>query len=114
MLQVGGAGEIDLNRSHIDYLSRVTLVVVPLGPDSGPLASLRGVTLPVRVKGPLSGPDWHLEPGASLPSAVLGAGQAAARNLPKVIPKPVVRAVSKVVKKAAPAAEKAAEEAATE
>ncbi len=114
MLQVGGAGEIDLTRSHIDYLSRVTLVVVPLGPDSGPLASLRGVTLPVRVKGPLSGPDWHLEPGASLPSVVLGAGQAAARNLPKVIPKPVVRAVSKVVKKAAPAAEKAAEEAGAE
>jgi len=109
MLQVGGAGEIDLNRGHIDYLSWVTLVVVPLGPDSGPRASLRGVTLPVRVKGPLGGPDWHLEPGASLPSAVLGAGQAAARNLPKVIPKPVVRAVSKVVKKAAPAAEKAAE-----
>ena len=114
MLQVGGAGEIDLSRSHIDYLSRVTLVVVPVGPDSGPLASLRGVTLPVRVKGPLGGPDWHLEPGASLPSSVLSAGQTAARSLPKVIPKRITRAVTKAVKKAAPAVEKAVEEATPE
>lgn len=114
MLQVGGAGEIDLSRSHIDALSRVTLVLVPPGPDSGPLSSLRGMTLPVRVKGPLSGPDWHLEPGASLSSVVLGSGQAAAGNPPKVIPKRAVRAVSKVVKQAGPAAEKAGEAPVTE
>lgn len=114
MLHVGGAGEIDLSRKHIDYLSRVTLVVVPVGPDGGPLASLRGVTLPIRVKGTLSGPDWHLEPGASLPSSLLSAGQASARNPPKAIPKRTTQAVTKTAKKAAPTAEKAVEEAAPE
>ena len=42
MLRISGAGEINLPQRQIDYLTRVTLLVIPLGPDSGPLASLRG------------------------------------------------------------------------
>lgn len=114
MLRISGAGEINLPQRQIDYLTRVTLLVIPLGPDSGPLASLRGVTLPIRIKGPFDGPDWHLEPGANLPSTVLSAGQAAARSLPRVIPRSVTQAVGRVVKKAVPTPEKAAEEAVSE
>lgn len=113
MLQVSGAGDIDLPRRQIDYLTKVTLVAVPAGPDNGTLASLRGVNLPMRVKGPFDGPDWQLEPG-SLPSVVVNAGQAAARNLPKAIPKSVTRAVIRVVKKAGPATEKPAADPAPE
>jgi AsmA protein len=80
MLRISGAGEIDLPQRQIDYLTRVTLLVIPLGPDSGPLASLRGVTLPVRIKGPSAA---RLAPGAGRePASAVPAPAGGPRSLP--------------------------------
>ncbi|KAB2967882.1 AsmA family protein [Zoogloea sp.] len=86
MLKITGEGQLDLPRQSIDYLSHITLLVVPVGPDSGPLSSLRGVTVPIRVKGLARRPDWHLEPAAALPAAVASASRKVIRQLPRVIP----------------------------
>ena len=101
--RITGAGDIDLVAARLNYLSRVTLVVVPFGPDSGLLASLRGVTVPIRVKGPLAGPEWSLEPGvagAPLVKGLVNAGQAAVRRVVKAMPKPKPR--PKVAPRVAP------------
>lgn len=114
MLRVSGTGDLDLARRQIDYLTKVMFVVVPVLPDSGPLASLRGVALPIRVKGPFGAPDWHLEPRNVPLAAMVNAGQGVARSLPRVNPKTVIQAVGRAVKKATPAADKPAEVAAPE
>lgn len=105
LLHVTGAGDIDIAAARIDYLSRVTLVVVPFGPDSGLLASLRGVTVPIRVKGPLAGPEWNLEPGmpgAPLVKGLVNAGQAAVRSVVKAMPKVKPKPRPKVPPRVAP------------
>lgn len=106
LFRVTGAGDIDIVAARIDYLSRVTLMVVPFGPDSGLLASLRGVTVPIRVKGPLAEPEWHLEPGvpgAPLVTGLVNAGQAVVRSVVKAMPKVTPKPPPKVIPKAAPA-----------
>lgn len=104
MLKATGEGQIDLRRQAIDCLSYVTLLVVPVGPDSGPLSSLRGVTVPIRIKGPVGRPDWHLEPAAALPAAVASAGRKVIQQLPRLIPAPRAKPADKASAAAAPAA----------
>ena len=86
MLRITGAGDVDLGQGSIDYLSRVTLVVIPIGPDSGLLASLRGITVPVRVKGVLGRPDWHLEPGVPGGAVVMQGGRALVQGIGRLLP----------------------------
>jgi AsmA protein len=95
VFRVTGAGDIDLVESRIDYLSRVTLLVVPVGPDSGLLASLRGITVPIRVKGPLAAPEWHLEAALPTVSSAVSAGRAVVRSVVKTIPKIMPRLTPK-------------------
>ena len=113
MLQAGGAGEIDLPRGAIDYLSRVTMVTVPAGPDGSLLAGLRGATLPIRIKGPVDNPTWQLESGTGLPPAVAGA-RAGARGPSRVPPPKAARAIAPASRNAAPAADKPVEPRAAE
>jgi AsmA protein len=51
ILRVGGAGDIDIGASTMDYLLKAQ-VVDGTGPASKELAELRGITVPVRVSGP--------------------------------------------------------------
>lgn len=102
MLKVTGEGQIDLRRQAIDGLSYVTLLVVPVGPDSGPLANLRGITVPIRIKGPVRRPDWHLEPVAALPAAVASAGRKVIQQLPRLIPAARAKPADKAPSAAAP------------
>ena len=60
-LRLGGEGAIDIGRGRMDYLSRVTVTNTSKGQDGAELASLRGLTIPVRLAGPFDALDWRIE-----------------------------------------------------
>ncbi len=109
---IAGGGSVDLAGRRIDLLSRVSLLVPPAGPDAAVLAGLRGVALPLRVRGPFGQTEWRLEPGAQLatsPAPVRPAVPVQARPAPKPAPKPDARPVAKPAPKPAAAPEPSAE-----
>jgi len=63
-LRATGAGTIDLPRSQIDYLAKVTIVNTSQGQQGKELADLNGLTIPVHLTGPLEHPSYRLELGA--------------------------------------------------
>jgi AsmA protein len=69
LLRAGGEGAIDLGAGTIDYLLRPTIVGT-LGGQGGRAASeLRGLTVPVRISGPLSAPQYDFDLQAMLAGA---------------------------------------------
>lgn len=60
-LRVGGEGSIDIGRGRIDYLAQATVTGAPEGQDGADLAALKGVTVPVELKGPLTAVDYRIE-----------------------------------------------------
>jgi len=68
LLRVGGEGAGDVVAGRIDYLLRPTLVGTLAGQGGRPV--LPGITLPVRVRGPLGTPAFTPEPSALLPDAL--------------------------------------------
>lgn len=60
-LRVGGEGAIDVGRGSIDYTTRATVTSTPAGQDGADLAALKGVTVPVRLTGPLEAVDWRIQ-----------------------------------------------------
>jgi AsmA protein len=60
-LRLGGEGAIDVGRGRMDYLSRMTVTNTSKGQDGAELASLRGLTIPVRLAGPFEALDWRVE-----------------------------------------------------
>lgn len=60
-LRLGGAGTFDVGRGRIDYTARATVVAAAAGQDSGELAALRGVTVPVLLSGPFEAIDWKIQ-----------------------------------------------------
>jgi AsmA protein len=60
-LRVGGEGSIDIGRGRIDYLAQATVTGAPEGQDGADLAALKGVTVPVELKGPLTAVDYRIQ-----------------------------------------------------
>ena len=60
-LRLGGAGAIDIGRNRIDYTLRATVADTSKGQGGGDLARLRGLTVPVRLSGPLEAVDWQIQ-----------------------------------------------------
>jgi AsmA protein len=63
-LRATGAGTIDLSREQLDYLAKVSVVASTKGEGGKELAALNGLTIPVRLTGPIDKPSYHLEFGA--------------------------------------------------
>jgi AsmA protein len=63
-LRATGAGSIDLAREQLDYLAKVTVVASSKGEGGKELADLNGLTVPVRLTGPIDDPTYRLEFGA--------------------------------------------------
>jgi AsmA protein len=61
-LRATGAGTIDLVQGRIDYLAKAT--ITSQGQEGKDLADLNGLTVPVRLTGPLDNVSWRLEFGA--------------------------------------------------
>jgi AsmA protein len=64
LLRVGGAGQVDLPRKHLDYLARVSVVGTLSGQGGAELAALRGVTVPVQVSGPFDALSYRVDVAA--------------------------------------------------
>jgi AsmA protein len=60
-LRLGGAGDIDIGKSRIDYLLKATVVETSGGQGGKELESLRGVTIPVRASGPFDQLAYQIE-----------------------------------------------------
>ncbi len=56
-LRVGGEGKANLNNDTIDYLVRVKLVGSVVGQEGGQLDEIKGLLIPVSIKGPFAAPE---------------------------------------------------------
>jgi len=64
LLRVGGEGEINIGADTLNYLIRASVVGTSKGQDGRGAEDLRGVTVPVRVSGPLAAPSYKLDFGS--------------------------------------------------
>jgi AsmA protein len=62
-LRLGGAGDIDIGKSRIDYVLKATVVETSGGQGGKDLEHLRGVTVPVRASGPFDQLSYQIEFG---------------------------------------------------
>jgi AsmA protein len=60
-LRLGGAGDINIGASSIDYLAKATVVATSKGQGGKEASQLAGLTVPVRLTGPLDKPNWSIE-----------------------------------------------------
>jgi len=65
LLRLGGSGDVDIGAGAIDYLARVTIVGTSGGQGGKEAAELRGVTVPVKISGPLDAPRFRADLGAA-------------------------------------------------
>jgi len=61
LLRLAGQGAVDLPAGQIDYLLKASLVGTSVGQGGRDVAELKGVTLPVRIKGGLASPVYTLD-----------------------------------------------------
>ncbi len=69
LLRVGGAGDIDLGESRLDYVVKATVVDSLKGQGGAELDALRGQTVPVKLYGPFSAIGWKVDFGAMVSGA---------------------------------------------
>lgn len=61
LLRLAGNGDIDIGGSSLDYLAKATVVGTLEGQGGQELSSLKGVTIPVRVRGPFDHLSYTLD-----------------------------------------------------
>lgn len=61
LLRLAGAGTVDLGAGQLDYLLRASVVESLQGQGGAELQALRGLTLPVRLSGPLDAVRYRVE-----------------------------------------------------
>jgi len=61
LLRVGGEGKANLNDNTVDYLVKAKLVGTVTGQDGGGQDELKGLLIPVRIKGPFESPDIDVQ-----------------------------------------------------
>lgn len=65
LLRLGGAGDIDIGESRLDYTLKATVVPTLQGQGGPELEQLKGLTIPVRLSGPFSSPSWKIDVGSA-------------------------------------------------
>ena len=65
LFRVGGAGDIDVGNSKIDYTTKATVVATTQGQGGADLAQLSGVTVPVRLVGPFDALSYKVDYAAA-------------------------------------------------
>ena len=64
LLRVGGEGEINIGADSLTYLVKASIVGTSKGQGGRETEDLRGITVPVRVTGPLAAPSYKLDFGS--------------------------------------------------
>jgi AsmA protein len=64
LVRVGGEGEINIGADSLNYLVKASIVGTSKGQGGRETGDLRGVTVPVRVSGPLAAPSYKLDFGS--------------------------------------------------
>ncbi len=72
-LRLTGAGDLDIGNNAINYLAKASVVATSKGQGGQDLSHLAGVTVPVKLTGPLDKPDWTVDYGEL--AAKAGAGK---------------------------------------
>lgn len=70
LLRVGGEGEINIGADTLNYLVKASIVGTSKGQGGRETDDLRGLTIPVRVSGPLKAPSYRLDFGAMVTDTV--------------------------------------------
>ncbi len=70
LLRLGGNGDINIGDSSMNYLAKATVVGTLEGQGGAELASLKGVTVPVRVSGPFSALKYAVDMNALVSESV--------------------------------------------
>jgi len=63
LLRLGGEGDIDIGNEKLDYLVKATVVGTAAGQGGKELAELKGVTVPVRLTGSFTAPQYKIDFG---------------------------------------------------
>lgn len=61
LLRLRGNGDIDIGQGHIDYLAKISIVNTATGQEGKELSRLKGVTVPLRLRGPFDKIGYTLE-----------------------------------------------------
>ena len=59
LLRLSGSGDVDIGGNALNYLAKASVVATTQGQGGKDLANLNGLTLPVKVDGPLDAPQFH-------------------------------------------------------
>ncbi|HET7200154.1 MAG TPA: AsmA-like C-terminal region-containing protein, partial [Burkholderiales bacterium] len=70
LLRLSGSGEVDVGAGSIDYLAKVSVVSSSAGQGGREAADLRGLTVPVKISGPLDAPRYRVDLKATAGDAV--------------------------------------------
>ena len=81
LLRVTGAGTIDIGGGSLDYTVKASVVGTMAGQGGAELASLRGVTIPVRLSGPFTALSYQLDWGSLASQAVKSKATEQVQNL---------------------------------
>lgn len=80
-IRLGGAGDIDVGASQINYLAKATLVASGEGQGGKGADELKGLTVPVRLNGPFDKLAYKIEWGAMLEDATKASVEAKKKEL---------------------------------
>ena len=69
LVRVGGAGDIDIGNSRLDYVAKASVVATGKGQDGADLDHLAGLTIPVKLSGTFDAPKYEIDYAALASSA---------------------------------------------
>ena len=69
-IRLGGAGKVDIGASTMDYLAKATVVNTSGGQQGKEMAQLNGLTVPVKLSGPLDAPKYEIQYAAIAQSLI--------------------------------------------
>lgn len=79
-LRLGGIGNIDFGRNTIAYVANAKVVATSRGQGGREAGDVAGVSIPIKVSGPLDKPEWHIDYSGLARGVAAGAGTLAKKG----------------------------------